>query len=233
MAKIAKVNFNPNKINANPEKSFEIFTQKVLKFKDQGRKLDLSGFSNELYRLGDSFEAKNQKELMNKKAKKLAETLVAKNDSNMAGIIYSFLIKFNKGNFTLVEEYATSALAIAKRLNDPIHVMARCYDLKEIYKIFPPKDDKLVKVLFEEKRALSKIVSDYNNVRSRYKTVQREMKPIENYKTLLADTKFEIAKELINSDTKLAQQELAETKVLYEELGLIDRISKIEEILSL
>lgn len=232
MAKIAKVNFNPNKINANPEKSFEIFTQKVLKIKDQRRQLDLSGFSNELYRLGDSFEAKNQKELMNKKAKKLAETLVAKNDSNMAGIIYSFLIKFNKGNFTLVEEYATSALAIAKRLNDPIHVMARCYDLKEIYKTFPPKDDKLVKVLFEEKRALNKIVSDYNSVKSRYKTVQREMKPIENYKTLLADTKFEIAKELINSDTKLAQQELAEAKVLYEDLGLIDRISKIEELLS-
>lgn len=233
MAKIAKVNFNPNKISSNPEKSFDIFTQKIMKFNQQGKKVDLSGFSNELYQLGDSFEAKNQKELMNKKARKLAETLVAKNDNNMAGIIYSFLIKFNQDNPRLVEEFATSALAIAKRLNDPIHVMARCYDLKEIYKIFPPKDDKLVKVLFEEKRALNKIVSDYNSVKSRYKTVQREMKPIENYKILLADTKFEIAKELINSDTKLAQQELAEAKVLYEELGLIDRISKIEEILSL
>lgn len=231
MAKIAKVNFNPNKISANPEKSFEIFTQKVLKIKEQGRKLDLSGFSNELYTLGDSFEAKNQKELMNKKAKKLAETLVAKNDSNMAGIIYSFLIKFNKGNFKLVEEYATSALAIAKRLNDPIHVMARCYDLKEIYKIFPPKDDKLIKVLFEEKKALNKIVSDYDSVKSRYKTVQREMKPVENYKILLANTKLEIAKELINSDPKSAQQELTEAKVIYEEIGLTNKIADLETLL--
>ena len=35
MAKIAKGNFNPNKISANPEQSFEIFTQKVLKIKEQ------------------------------------------------------------------------------------------------------------------------------------------------------------------------------------------------------
>ena len=231
MAKIAKVNFNPNKISSSPEKSFDIFTQKIMKLNQQGKKVDLSGFSNELYQLGDSFEAKNQKELMNKKARKLAETLVAKNDNNMAGIIYSFLIKFNQDNPRLVEEFATSALAIAKRLNDPMHVMARCNDLKDIYKVFPAKDDKLLKVLYEEKRALNKIITDYDNVKSKYNTVNRQMKPISNYKILLADVKFEIGKQLLSKNDMVATQEIAEARAIYEEYKLTNRLACLEEFL--
>ena len=231
MAKIAKVNFNPNKISANPEKSFYIFTQKIMKLNQQGKNIDLSRFSKELYQLGDSFEAKNQKELMNKKAKKLAETLVAKNDNNMAGIIYSFLIKFNQENTKLVEEFATSALAIAKRLNDPMHVMARCNDLKEIYKTFPPKEDKLLKVLYEEKRALNKIITDYDNVKTKYNTINRQMKPVSNYRILLADIKFEIGKQLTNKDEKLAMQEIAEARAIYEEYKLTNRLASLEEFI--
>jgi hypothetical protein len=67
--KVVKVKFSPEKINANPEKSFDIFSQNVMKYIQRGKKVDMSGFSNELYQLGDSFEAKNQKELMNKKSK--------------------------------------------------------------------------------------------------------------------------------------------------------------------
>ena len=168
---------------------------------------------------------------MNKKAKKLAETLVAKNDNNMAGIIYSFLIKFNQGNTKLVEEFATSALAIAKRLNDPMHVMARCNDLKEIYKIFPPKDDKLLKVLYEEKRALNKIITDYDNVKTKYNTINRQMKPVSNYRILLADIKFEIGKQLTNKDEKLAIQEIAEARAIYEEYKLTNRLASLEDFI--
>ena len=230
--KVVKVKFNPNKIASNPEKSFDIFSQKILKSAQRGQKVDLSGFSNELYQLGDSFEAINKKELMNKRSKQLAENLVRQNLDSMAGAIYSFLIKFNKGNFSLVEEFATSALAIAKRLNDPMHVMARCNDLREIYKILPPKDDKFMKVLYEEKRALGKIVNDYDGVKKRYNTVNREMKPRDNYRILLADVKFEIGKRQIGKDDKLALQELSEAKAMYEELGISDKISCVEEFMN-
>ena len=101
--KVVKVKFNPNKIVSNPEKSFDIFSQKILKSTQRGQKVELSGFSNELYQLGDSFEAINKKELMNKRSKQLAENLVRQNLDSMAGAIYSFLIKFNKGNFRLLK----------------------------------------------------------------------------------------------------------------------------------
>ena len=41
------------------------------------------------------------------------------------------MIRLNPKHTTVVEQVATNALAIAKRLNDPVHIMARANDLKK------------------------------------------------------------------------------------------------------
>ena len=64
----------------------------------------------------------------------------------------------------LIEEFATNALKIAKRLNDPVGIMARANDLREVYKVFPPKNDKFMSILYDEKHALNKISNSKNNV---------------------------------------------------------------------
>ena len=49
--------------------------------------------------------------------------------------MYSLLLRINPKNSPIIEQIARNALLIAKRLHDPVHIMARANDLKEIYKI--------------------------------------------------------------------------------------------------
>ena len=140
-----KLEFNPQRIVKNPGKSFDIFSQKVMKSIKRQEKVDASAFSCELMSIGDVFEKQGKKPVMNKMAQRLAETLVNIGDSNLSGIIYSFLIKFNKDNAKIAEQIALNALAIANRQKDSIHIMARSYDLKEMHRIVNslPRDYKV------------------------------------------------------------------------------------------
>ena len=172
-----KLEFNMQRIARNPVASFDIFSQKVTKSIKKKEKVDASTFSCELMGIGDVFEKQGKKPVMNKMAQRLAETLVNMGDSNLSGIIYSFLIKFNKDNAKIAEQIALNALAIANRQKDSIHIMARSYDLKEIYKQTEYGSEKHLKALYGEKRALKDIVTNYDNVIKKYRTVTREAKP--------------------------------------------------------
>lgn len=228
-----KVKFNPNKLDKNPIKSFDIYTQKVLKAAQKKIDVNKPAFANELYELGDRFESQSQKALLNKKANNLAETLVSLKNNDLAGVIYSFLIKFNQGNPLAIEEFSTKALAIAVRLNDPIHIMARAHNLKEFYKIVAPQSEKFLKVLYQEKRALNTIVNNYDKVKSNQKTILREMKSLENYKQTLAAVKLEIAEVLLNKDKNLARKELVEALELYQQFGFGKNTEKIQKLLEI
>ena len=107
-----KLEFNMQRIARNPVASFDIFSQKVTKSIKKKEKVDASTFSCELMGIGDVFEKQGKKPVMNKMAQRLAETLVNMGDSNLSGIIYSFLIKFNKDNAKIAEQIALNALAI-------------------------------------------------------------------------------------------------------------------------
>lgn len=215
MSTITPVNFT-----ANPNKSFDTFSQQVLKGAKKGQKSNLKEFTHNLTSFTDSFEA--NKDVMNKKSKKFAEALVGLNKDNMASVVYSFLIKLNRGNLNMIEEFATNALKIAKRLKDPVHIMARANDLREVYKITPPKDNRFITILFEEKRALKDIVKNYDNIKSSNKSLKSK----DNYKTLLADVQYDIG--IRHQDKNIANQELSEAKALYEELGLTDKAELIK-----
>lgn len=204
---------------ASPSKSFDVFSQQVLKNIKRGENANLKEFTSRLTSFSDTFEV--DKSGMNKKSKKFAETLVGLNKDNLASIVYSFLIKVNRGNIDLIEEFATNALKIAKRLKDPLHIMARANDLREAYKIVPPKNEKFMSVLYDEKHALKDIISNYEKVQKQNKN----LKPKENYQILLAEVKCDIAKR--QSDKNLAKQELLEAKELYETLGLKEKAQSI------
>lgn len=201
-------------------KSFDVFSQQVVKRVRRGQDVKINEFTKELTSFEDCFEA--NKDVLNKKSRQLAETLVASNKDGLASVVYGFLIKNNSGNIKAVEEFATSALKIAKRMNNPVQIMARANDLREVYKIFPPKNEKFISVLYDEKHALNKIINNYDGLTKQNKGLKTK----EEYQILLADVKYDIG--IRHTDKNLAQQELAEAKKMYQELGLNDKAERIK-----
>lgn len=208
-----KLEFNPQKIQ-NPYQAFKTLESKVTKCTKNSEKIDYSSFYAALAEIGDTFERQNQIHVMNKNAKRLAETLVNLKNSNLAGIIYSFLIKINENNTKLVEEFALNGLAIAKRFNDPVHIMARCENLRRIYTVKQPDSEKLLKILYMEKRALTDICKKYESSKNRFQSISRKVKPIDNYAQMLGKIKIQIAKMIKDKDSTSAIQELQDARNL-------------------
>lgn len=231
MAKVMKIGCAKQKLQANPQKSFQIMSDKILKGVKRNQSIPSGSFAYELKDLGDVFAERGQKSEMNKASKKLAETLVASKNSDLAGVIYSFLVKFNEDNPKVAEEFAVNGLAVAKRLKDDVHIVARCHDLRDIYKASEPKSDKLLKTMYEEKRALSNIVNDYSAAEKRYNTISRKMAPKSKYEFLLGSVKIEIGKFLLEKEPKTAMIELKEARVIFEKLDDKKAIAKIDELL--
>lgn len=206
--------YNRNSVMAQPGKALEILTTKVKKSKD----IKPNAFSCEIHDIGDSFINIGKKQVLNSKFAGFAEMLVGAGKENLAGIVYSFLIKVNQGKSDMIEHLATKALKIAKRQHDPVHIMARADDLRRV--LDPQKDkERVIRVLFDEKRALGDICSKYESVKKRYNSIAREMKPVEQYKLKLAAIKAEIAELLIHENPNQAVVEIAEAKEIMNEFG--------------
>ena len=229
--KVVKINFNEKNIAQNPLKSFDRYSEKVLDIVKRNSKVDRTTFVSELKVLGDVFEKKNEKTLMNKKTKKLAETLVSLKNQDLAGIVYSFLVKFNKGDDKLVEEFATNALAIAVRLKDYVHIQARAGNLKELYKRKEYGSDKHLNAIYQQKKALNEVIRSYDSVKQNQRTIKTEMKPIENYEASLAAVKLEIAELIMAKDKNSAKAELLDAQAIYKKLGVGKNSQRIEELL--
>ena len=213
-------------------RSFDNFSSIILNRVKTNKVVNPVQFTNDLRDFGDKFIAQEQKQVMNRKSKWLAETLVGLKNLNLAGRVYSYLIKFNKGNNKMIEEFAQNGLIIAKRLSDPLHIMARANDLKEIYKYTKPASDKHLRVLYDEKRALSDIVKDYEGARKRNVATTRDLRPVDSYEEKLAAIKVEIAEVLIKrEDFTNAKIELKEALAMYEKIGEGPNSEKIRNIL--
>ena len=223
-----QINFMAKPIH--PRKRLDDFSSIILKRVSKNQNVDADRFADELHVIGEKFNTPEQKTLLTKGAKRLAEGLVDTKNGNLAGIVYSFLIKVNKGNNKVVEELATNALAIAKRVDDPIHVMARANDLKEVYKYTEPRSPRRIKIMYEEKRALVRIVNDYDRLSQRTST-RRGLKPKEGYAEKLAAVKMEIGQALFEKDNQLARKELQEALDMYKILGEGKNSEKIQKLL--
>ena len=148
---------------------------------------------------------------MNRNSKRLAETLVGLKEINLPSIIYSFLIKFNPNNPKLCEMLVTNALALAKRLKDPVHIAARANDLKDLSKNNP---EKYLKFLYETKRALASVVCNYENAKQKYRTVSRKIKPQDAYQEALCRIKLLIAQCIWKNQPQTALEELKTASAL-------------------
>lgn len=229
--KVMKLKFNPKTIENSPIKAYDAYAQNVIKAIKRNAVVDKASFSRELHELADSFINQNAQEQMNKKSAWLAESLVALKADDLAGIVYSFLVKLNYGSPKLREKFAINALAIATRQKDSIHIMARANDLKELYKLTAKGSDKHIKVLYQEKRALQDIIKNYDKLKSERKTIAKDLVPIEGYQKKLAAIKFELGELLMRRDPVLAKVELQESKEIYSQFGAGSYTEKAELLL--
>lgn len=225
-----KLKFSPESIKRNPIQAYDSYAQNVIKAIKRNAVIDKPSFSAELKELGACLVNQNSIDLMNKKSSNFAETLVSHKANELAGIIYSFLIKLNYDNFGLREKFATNALAIAKRQKDSIHIMARANDLKELYKITARGSVKHIKILYDEKRALNDIITNYDRIKAERRTAG-DLVPIDGYKTKLAAIKVEIGELLLRTNPTLAKKELMEAKEMYATYGEGKNTQKIELML--
>ncbi len=201
-------------IITTPQKTFDNFSQKITGRIKYNLPIENNEFNGELLDIGRVFEEQNIRPELNKKAQKLAETLVNMGKQNLAGIVYSFLIKINQGNTALIETFAQNGLKIARRLNDDIHIMSRTDDLREVYKRTQFGSDKHLKVLYETKRMLKNIIKNHDTADKKYNTISRKIKPREAYEYKLSSILIEIAGALQRKDPKLALEELTAAKAI-------------------
>lgn len=228
---IHKLNLNIDRIE-NPNDAFDVFEGSVQKILSEKGDIEHNSFLKTLNAVLNKFTATNQLDGMNRKLPRLAENFVNLGNGSLAGIMYSVLIKANHNSPWLVEKFATNGLAIAKRFHDPVHIMARCEDLRRIYSITSPQSDKLLKILYEEKRALNGIINNYEGAKNRFCSVKREMKPRENYQILLGFIKLQIAKIIKESKPKEAIEELKGAYELISSVGKGDYTEEIERLLA-
>ena len=227
-----KIVYNHSKVIKQPKQALLILEDKITKSLKKKEPIDIKAFSSELHDIGDAFVSRSEVECLNKHGKRFAENLVKLGDNNLAGIIYSLIIRVNPKQSTIVEQVATNALAIAKRLSDPVHIMARANDLKEIYKFTQHGSEKHLRTLQTEKRALNAICTNYEGVQKRYRTLKREMRPIEAYELKLAAIRFEIAEILANTNKQAAIEELLAAKEIILKHGKGKLHKQIEKLLA-
>lgn len=215
-------------------KNFNIFSSGIEKSAKRNSKINDNNFKFKIQEFGDSFTNSDGLPEFNKTAQRFAENLVNLNNDKLAGIVYSTLIKLNRGkDAEFVEKIATKALAIAKRKNDSVHIAARANDLKEIYKISEYGSDRHLKILQEEKRALKNICNNYEGAKTRFETITRQMRSVDKYEEMLAAIRIEVAEVLIKkgSELQLAKSELLQAKEFYDKFPEGHNTKKITAIL--
>ena len=210
---------DPVIIEKNTEKAFKLLAKNVQHSLQQGKRVDSKSFYASLMGLGDRFELQGHRHIMNFKSANFAQDLVGKKEYNLASIIYGILIKNNAHNPVLLEDFARKALAAAKKAKDSIHSMARADDLNRLYRQTEYGSDKHFRALVEEKKALCKIVSNYDGAVKNYLTISRKPLPREHYEFMLCGIKIEIAKIKMDSNPLLAIKELEGAQKIMRKYG--------------
>ena len=225
------VSLNPILAEENTMKAFQLFKQNVHNAIQQGKDIDYRSFYNSLISFGDRFELQEQRHIMNCSIANFAENLASQKQYDLASIIYGILIKSNWNNSYLLEQFGLKGLAIAKKLNDPIHIMARADNLNQLYRATEYGSKKHLQALVEEEKALKTIVSNYDLARKNYKTIFREPLPFEHYEFMLCGIKMEIAKINIDSNPLLAINKLEEAQDIISKYGYGTITQRIQALL--
>lgn len=151
-------------------------------------------FSQQLGYIQRNFIAAKQRELFCEEADKLATKLVAAENGDFAGIIYSALTKLTEYFPRELELYAKKGLAVAEQNGDYVHVMARLNNLRKVYIDKPDSLYDYINTLYAQEKCLKKLSKSYESVTENYKTVTRKAAKKEDYEKMLAYVQTEIGK---------------------------------------
>lgn len=205
---------SPDKVRKN----FEIFLSQTEKKLNRGQKTDIKDFSTDLYRFSSAFEKTPEADILVKKANQFAEKFTSNGNNNFASVIYSFLLKVVK-NPKIVETLAVKQLAIAKRTNDPIHIMARTAHIRKVYQEIAPNSPEHLKWLREEVRSIRRVINHYEHSTKNYKSISRDVRPKEFYEEMLGFILVDVGKILKKQSPKEAMPVMLEAKEIFAKLN--------------
>lgn len=176
-------------------------------------------FSQELGHIQRDFVAAKQRELFCKEADKLATELVASENGDFAGIIYSALTKLTEYFPKELEIYAKKGLAVAEANGDYVHVMARLNNLRKVYIDRPDKLYDYIQTLYAQEKCLKKLSKSYEATTETYKTVTRKVASKEDYEKMLAYVQTEIGKLTWKKHPHDAMRKLLNAKEIFLKRG--------------
>lgn len=178
------------------------------------KKPDAQYVSSQLKRYENQYKKINALESFMENTSKLLVGLENRGLTDIAGIIYSGLVKIPTLSYEIKEDIILKGLKNAKNNGDSVHVLARIVDLKYLYKNCKAKK-KFIKTLFEEEKILKSIVGEYEKNKSDYRTVARSMSPIEKYNFKLATSKVDLGKALLRTNPEMAYAKLEEAQRIF------------------
>ena len=203
-------------IRTNPAEAFGVFARNVSNSATSGQRvINNDSLYSGFRQLRKQLEIQ-QPGTFNNLAAAFIESLVALKQDELAGVLYSHLIKMNKDNLPLVKIYAQKALAIAKRNNDPVHRMARADDICYVCAKTKPGSPEHIKYLYEQRTALKDICAAYDTtLPDRFHTVSRELSDLSGYELKLSALDMDLAIYIAYHDPKRAESLFDEAKNLF------------------
>ena len=208
------VNFWYKKISVTPEKAYKIVQSTVCKSFDKKRLMDFDEFIDHMTLLGQEYIRRGKIALLVKHSDEFVsklEKLEDKKAGDYICILYSTLHKLlgNVQNNILIHVLKKS-LYYAKKQDDPVHIMARANSLRLLYKKYPQYSHRYSVMLHLEKKTLERICADYPQAELKYKTVNKKILPLENYKYMLALIKIEYSNNISKIKPERAKLEMLE-----------------------
>lgn len=176
--------------------------QKYMDKSRQNKHIKPNALASDLYDIGEKCKTPERENILNNCLTSLADNMMTINQDNLAGIIYSFLIKFNKDNPVKLKQILPKALNCAKIHDDSVHIAARCDELSKIYQCYEIHGSNYLSCLKLRKKALKNICLDYEAVKGKYRTISRQLNSKDKYVELLIRTKIDIANELKHLEFK-------------------------------
>ena len=132
----------------------------------------------------------------------------------------SFTVFLNNTEFTLHEGDMLFVACGCLHRGQPTACVYECIvvDLKMLYKKTPNLPKKMyIKTLFEEGNVLKKIVRNYDDSASHYKTVSRMISDKDLYKFRLGLNLVDTAKAVLRTDRKTAADKLYDARKIFKE----------------
>lgn len=182
--------------------------------------------ARDLYVVGNKCKTPEKENILTNSLTSLAEKMLNMKQDNLAGIIYSFLIKFNKDNLIVLKKLVPKALEIAQMQKDSVHVAARTGELCQIYKEYEIHGPNYLACLNLRKNALKDICENYETVGERFRTISRKINKKDTYVELYIKTKLELAKELLSTNKQEARKILLSAN---KDLALLSEDYKIND----